>query len=177
MPIQPRAPTLRANAFSEPLLPLCGLKLPAAISSRRKARTSWRSSLHSGGRSTGSKWKLMAIGASRTLGDERPQRVGAVFGDHMAELGGPMRLVAELLAPRPEPARRMVQRMLVGKAHRAVHLMGDRRPGPGRLADPQLGDRDFGGDQRAAEPMAGDRLGSGIGGGAGGGDFTGEARE
>src|SRR5437773_1199405 len=109
MPIQPRAPTLRANAFSEPLRPLCGLNVPAAISSLRKARTSWRSSLHSGGKSTGSKWKLMAIGASRSLGDEGPQLVGAGFGDHVAELGGPMGLVAELLAPRPEPPRGMVQ--------------------------------------------------------------------
>src|SRR6266852_8097646 len=175
MPIQPRAPTLRANAFSEPLLPLRGLKVPAAISSRRKARTSWRSSLHSGGKSTGSKWKLMAIVASRSLGDERPQRVGAALGDHMAELGGPVRLVAEFLAPRPQAARRMVQRVLVGKAHRTMHLMGDSRAGPGRLADPQLGDRDFGRDQRAAEPMAGDRLGGGIGRRAGSGDLAGEA--
>src|SRR5713226_2294814 len=76
----------------------------------------------------------MAIGASRSLGDERPQRVGAALGDHMPELGGPMRLVAELLAPRPEAARRMVQRVLVGKPHRALRLVGDRRASPGRLA-------------------------------------------
>src|SRR5207249_145973 len=79
------------------------------------------------------------------LGDKRPQRIGAARGHHVAELDPPMRLVAEFLAPRPQPARRVVQRVLVGKAHRAVHLMRDCRAGPGRLADPQLGDRHLAG--------------------------------
>ena len=65
-----------------------------------------------------------------------------------------MRLVAELLAPRPQPARRMVQRMLVGKAHRAMHLMGDRRAGAGGLADPHLGDRHLGGGEFAPPVQA-----------------------
>ena len=71
----------------------------------------------------------------------------------------------------------MVQRMLVGKAHRAMHLMGDRGAGSGRLADPQLSDRDFGRGQLAAKPVAGDRLSGGIGGGAGGGDLARQGRE
>ena len=48
---------------------------------------------------------------------------------------GPMRLVAEFLAPGPQPPRRVVQRMLVGEPHRAVHLMRDRGAGAGGLAD------------------------------------------
>ena len=42
------------------LRPPCGLNVPASISCFRKARTSWRSSLHSGGSSTGSNWKVCA---------------------------------------------------------------------------------------------------------------------
>src|SRR5271156_4532909 len=60
-------------------------------------------------------------GSSSVLSDEGPKLVGAGRRDHPAEALGPDRLVAELLAPRPQPARRMVQRMLVGEAHRAVH--------------------------------------------------------
>src|SRR5271157_2607197 len=79
--------------------------------------------------------------SSRSLGDEGPKLVGAARRDHAAEAGGPDRLVAELLAPRPQPARRMMKRMLVSEAHRAVHLMGDRSAGAGRLAAAHLGDR------------------------------------
>ena len=74
--------------------------------------------------------------ADQVRGHERPQRVGAARRHHAAEPVGPMRLVAELLAPRPQPPRRLVQRVLVGEAHRAVHLMRDRGAGAGRLADP-----------------------------------------
>ena len=44
----------------------------------------------------------------------------------------------------PQPPRRVVQRVLVGEAHRAVHLMRDRGAVAGGLADPHLGDRDLG---------------------------------
>src|SRR5580698_5103897 len=120
MPIQPLAPTFLAKrAALSPRLP-CGLNVPASISCLRKARTSLRSSLHSGGRSAGSNWKVFCIVASRSSRHERPQLVGAGGGDHAAEALGPQRLVAEFLAPAPEAPRRMVQRVLVGKAHRAV---------------------------------------------------------
>src|SRR5947208_14156901 len=126
MPIHPLAPTLRLNSRENDPLPPSGVNVPASISSRRKARTSWRNSLASGGSSTGSKRKLKVMVASRSCGDEGPEPVGAALCDHTAEARGPDRPVAALLAPRPQPARRMVQRVLVGKAHRAVHLMGNR---------------------------------------------------
>src|SRR6476620_9445497 len=99
MPIQPLAPTLRLNSRENDPLPPSGEKVPASISWRRKVRTSWRNSLASGGSSIGSKRKVVFIRASRSLGDERPEPVGAVRGDHSAEPPGPHRLVAELLAP------------------------------------------------------------------------------
>src|SRR5262245_20411340 len=143
MPIQPLAPTLRLNSRENEPLPPCGENVPASISSRRKVGTVSRYILASGGSSTGSKRKLKFIGASRSLGDKRPQLLGAAFHDHPPEARGPDRLVAELLAPRPKPARRVVQRMLVGEAHRAVHLMGNRCTRPGRLAAAHLGNRDL----------------------------------
>src|SRR5665213_726903 len=182
MPIQPLAPTLRAKAAAlSPRRPL-GLNVPASISSLRKARTSWRNSLHSGGSSTGSNWKMLAIISprspiSRSLRHERPQRVGALRRDHAAQALGPQRLVAEFLAPAPEAARRMVQRVLIGKAHRAMHLVRDRGPRAGRIADPQLGDRHLGGDDVAGDAVLGNGFGRAVGGGAGGGDLAGEVRE
>src|SRR5271155_1520476 len=143
MPIQPLVPTLRLNSRENDPFPPYGEKVPAAISSRRKARTSSRNALAWGGSSTGSKRKLKLIGASRSCGDEGPEPVDAALRDHPPETRGPDRLVAELLAPSPQAARRVVQRVLVGEAHRAVNLMGDRRAGAGRLAAAHLGDRDL----------------------------------
>src|SRR5215472_18693522 len=162
MPIQPLAPTLRLNSRENDPLPPSGENVPAAISCCRKARTSCRSSLASRGSSTGSKRKLYVIWASRSCGDERPELVGAAFRDHAAETRGPHRFVAELLAPRPQPARRMMQRMLVGKAHRTMHLVRDRGAGAGRLAAAHFGYRDLA--HRDLRQRAG--LGRGIGGGA-----------
>ena len=48
----------------------------------------------------------------------------------------------------------MVQRVLVGEAHRAVHLMRDRRADAGGVAAPQLGDRHLRGDDVAGEVVA-----------------------
>jgi hypothetical protein len=59
MPIQPLAPTFRLNSGEKDdcfLSP--GRKVPFSCSSRKKARTSRRSSSASGGRLTGSNWKL-----------------------------------------------------------------------------------------------------------------------
>src|SRR6266446_4058342 len=156
MPIQPLAPTLRLNSRENDPLPSFGEKVPASISWRRKARTSWRNSLASGGSSIGSKLKLKVIDTSRALGNEGPELVGAVRRDHPAETLSPHRLVAEFLAPRPEAPRRMMQRMLVGEAHRTVHLVGDSRPGAGCLAAAHLGDRHLGdGDLRARAGLRG----------------------
>src|SRR5580704_15199582 len=131
MPIQPLAPTLRANAAAFSLRPPPGLNVPASISCLRKARTSLRNSLHSGGSSIGSNWKALAIWSSRSLGDEGPERVGAPRRDHAAKPLGPEGLVAEFLAPAPQPPGRMVQGVLIGEAHRAMHLMRDRGAGAG----------------------------------------------
>src|ERR1700751_1107649 len=103
IPIQPLAPTLRLNSRENEPFPPSGENVPASISSRRKARTSSRNSLASGGSSTGSKRKLKLIGASRSCGDEGPEPIGAMPGDHLPETRGPDRLVAELLAPGPQP--------------------------------------------------------------------------
>src|SRR5664279_3960239 len=64
MPSQPRWPTRRENsrASASSRLGLNGLKLPAAISSARKARTSWRNCWHSGGRRIGSKRRAAVMG-------------------------------------------------------------------------------------------------------------------
>ena len=64
MPIQPFAATLRLKAglYLLSMSPLPGTKLPASISSRRKARTSWRSCSASGGSVIESNWKLWPIG-------------------------------------------------------------------------------------------------------------------
>src|SRR6516165_7567147 len=112
MPIQPLAPTLRLNSREKDPFPPSGENVPASISSRRKARTPSRNPLASGGSSTGSKRKLKLICASRSCGDEGPEPVGAMLSDHPPEARGPHRLVAELLAPGPQPARSMVQRVL-----------------------------------------------------------------
>src|ERR1700736_6728248 len=104
MPIQPFAPTLRLNSRENEPLPPSGEKVPAAISWRRKARTSRRNSLASGGSSTGAKRKVAFSRAVRSVGDEGPELGGAVRRDHPAEALSPHRLVAELLAPRPQPA-------------------------------------------------------------------------
>src|SRR6185312_548820 len=177
MPIQPLAPTLRAKAAALSLRPPCGLNVPASISCLRKARTSLRSSTHSGGKSTGSNWKLVLIDTSRSRGQEGPQLVGAGAGDHVADADGPIGFVAEFLAPRPQPARRMVERVLVGEAHRAVHLVGDRGAGAGGLADAELGDRAFGDGPLGGDAVGGDGLGGGVGGGPRGGDLAGELRQ
>src|SRR3954468_6976041 len=81
----------------------------------------------------------------------------------MAEKFGPMRLVAELLAPGPETPRRLMQRVFVGEAHRAMHLMRDRGAVAGGLADPDFGDRDLGLCRLIADTMVGDRLRRALG--------------
>ena len=54
----------------------------------------------------------------------------------------------------------MMQRMLVGEAHRTVHLVGDRRTGAGRLAAAYLGDRHLGYTDLRAGAGLGGRVGS-----------------
>src|SRR6188508_1167972 len=95
----------------------------------------------------------------------------------MAEKFGPMRLVAELLAPGPEAPRCLVQRVFVGEAHRAVHLMRDRGAVAGGLPDPNFGDRDLGLCRLVADAMVNDRLRRAIGSGARRRDLAGQLRE
>src|SRR6202000_563620 len=101
MPIQPRSPTLRENSGTSvsSRLGLNGEKVPAAISSARKARTSLRSFSHFSGRRLGSKRRaaVMVVLFSdfvRSLagGDQRPQFIGAARGDTLAEFHRPIAL-------------------------------------------------------------------------------------
>src|SRR5258707_9108088 len=87
MPIQPLAPTLRLNSRENDPLPPYGEKVPASISWRRKARTSWRNSLASGGSSIGSKRKVVfihvSLGCHHSGGPSPPFR-----GKGEGEVGG-----------------------------------------------------------------------------------------
>src|SRR5918996_1876619 len=85
--------------------------------------------------------KSMAVRAPSALGEIAPERVAAARGHAAAELDRPRALAAELRAPRPEPARGEVQRVLVGEPDRAVRLVREPRALAGRLAHADLGDR------------------------------------
>src|SRR3990172_4851076 len=54
-----------------------------------------------------------------------PERIGALRRDDAAQAALPVGFVAELIAPRPQPARVVMQVVLACVAHRAVHLMRD----------------------------------------------------
>src|SRR5690348_11852327 len=133
MPSQPRAPTLRENAGTSvsSRLGLNGEKVPAAISSARKARTSLRSCWHFSGRRIGSKRRaavIRGLDVSRrgsAGSDQRPQLVGAARGDALAELDRPVALRAEIVAPRQRAKRIAMQDVLDSESDRAVHLMRD----------------------------------------------------
>src|SRR5581483_2989426 len=130
IPIQPRSPTLRENAGTSvsSRLGLNGVKVPAAISSARKARTSRRSSSHLGGRRIGSKRSAAVISRHpfSARGHQRPQFVGAAAGDTLAQLDRPMALRAKIVAPGQRTQGVAVQDVLDGEADRAVHLMRNR---------------------------------------------------
>src|SRR4030095_2621278 len=108
-PSQPRAPTLRENSGTSvsSRFGLCGSKVPAAISSARKARTSLRNCSHSGGRRIGSKRRaavIVTLYAGRSVlvsarGHQRPQFIGASLGHALAELDRPVAFGAEIVAP------------------------------------------------------------------------------
>src|ERR1019366_7131667 len=111
MPIQPRSPTrlLKPGTSLSPPCGLCGSKVPAAISSARKARTSLRSFSHSGGRRMGSKRRAAVMSdldfrareypQASARRHQRPQFVGAARGDPSAEFHRPVTFVAEIVAP------------------------------------------------------------------------------
>src|SRR6476469_8297144 len=127
MPIQPLAPTRRENSLlcASPWPGWCGSNVPAAISSARNARTSWRSSSHSGGRRIWSKVSAEVMAGPSAGGDERPEFVRAARRDPVAEGGGPIALIAEVVAPGEHAQRVAVQDMLRGETDRAMHLMRD----------------------------------------------------
>src|SRR4029079_7001318 len=112
MPSQPLAPTRRENsgASVSSRLGWCGSKVPAAISSARKARTSLRNCSHFSGRGTGSKRRAAVIvgldcyaGKSVILtsarGHEGPQFIGAPDADELADLDCPVAFGTEIVAP------------------------------------------------------------------------------
>src|SRR3954468_7394644 len=103
MPSQPRSPTLRedSGASLSSRFGLNGEKVPAAISSARKARTSLRSCSHFSGRRIGSKRRAAVIlvlvlynSVGSAGGDQRPQFIGAARGNALAELDRPIALRA-----------------------------------------------------------------------------------
>src|SRR4051812_19564632 len=111
MPSQPLAPTRRENsgASVSSRLGLCGSKVPAPISSARKARTSLRNCSHSGGRRIGSKRRAAVIVDSDfscrlfvvelARGDQWPQFIGAAVCHELAEFDRPVTFGAEIVAP------------------------------------------------------------------------------
>src|SRR6476660_1786424 len=135
MPSQPLAPTRRENsgASVSSRLGLCGSKVPAAISSARKARTSLRNCSHSGGRRIGSKRRaavIVGLYASGSVlvsarGHQRPQFVGAPLGHELAELDRPVAFGTEIVAPCQRAQRIALQDVLDGETDRAMHLMGN----------------------------------------------------
>src|SRR5437660_1292417 len=119
--------------------PPCGSKVPASISLARKARTSCRRAWHSGGRRIASNVSSVAMCRSLPCRQHGPQAVRTLGRRQVAELHRPEALVAEIVAPGPQPAREAMQRVLLREADGAQHLMGDRRTLAGRLADTDLG--------------------------------------
>src|SRR3954451_16851379 len=110
MPSQPLAPTLRENSGTSvsSRLGWCGSKVPAAISSARKARTSLRNCSHSLGRRIGSKRRGAGMGGlafyldksvRSARGHQRPQFIGAAVAYELAELDRPITFGAEIVAP------------------------------------------------------------------------------
>src|ERR1043166_9721381 len=110
MPSQPFAPTRRENsgASVSSRLGLCGSKVPAAISSLRKARTCLRNSSHFSGRRIGSKRRAAVIecldfylgkSVMSARGHQRPQFIGASDAYELAELDRPIAFGTEIVAP------------------------------------------------------------------------------
>src|SRR5687767_5708497 len=118
-------------------------------------------------------WKLGERQILRSAGGEvGPEGVGAAGGHGGAELARPRALAAELRAPRPEPARGEVERVLVREADGSVRLVGDPRTDAGGLADADLRHRDL--EARVAAVGGAERR---LRGDAGGGDVAGQDGE
>src|SRR5262245_21752398 len=66
--------------------------------------------------------------------DEAPQSVGALRRDLAAQAARPPGLAAELVAPGPEAARRVVQRVFLRETDGAMHLVRDRGADARRLS-------------------------------------------
>src|SRR5436190_13383432 len=71
-----------------------------------------------------------------------PQRLRPCLCKSRSDLLAPIGLAAEIAPPHPEPARVVVQDMLVGEAHRAHRLVRDRRDALGELRALALGRSD-----------------------------------
>src|SRR5947207_1643256 len=106
--------------------------MPAAGGSGRSAiRSTWQAMFLFSGSHSGARPRLRGYGfRARELAlaprndalhpsprrKQRPQLVGAARGDHVAELDGPVALVAEIVAPCPQPARETMQHVFMGEA-------------------------------------------------------------
>src|SRR5260370_20261392 len=72
------------------------------------------------------------------LSEERPDAVRALACRQAAKLQRPGALDAELVAPRPQAPRQLMQAMLVGEPDGAMHLMHDVGDLARGLSDPKL---------------------------------------
>ena len=70
-----------------------------------------------------------------------PQRISTGRRHVMADKAVPRRLIAELIAPGPQPPRQEVQAVLVREADSAVHLVGDAGTNAGGLSRARLAGR------------------------------------
>ena len=73
--------------------------------------------------------------------DEVPYVVGPCRQNCTSEDILPERFVSVLVTPGPQAPREVMQLMLVGETHGAVHLVRDFRPDPSSFAHPRLGHR------------------------------------
>src|SRR5215470_15467705 len=71
-----------------------------------------------------------------------PQRVGPGLGIGCADPGAPEGFAAEVAAPHPEPARVVMQDVLMGETHGAHRLVRDGGDALGELGGLALGRRD-----------------------------------
>ena len=83
-----------------------------------------------------------------------------------------MALAAVFVPPSPDPAREVVQAVLVGEPHGAVYLVGDLRRDSSGLADARFGDGGMDGEARRTERSYGAVVGA-----TRGGDLAGQDRE
>ena len=80
---------------------------------------------------------------SATCSDEVPDPIRTNRGNVRSQLAAPKNIVAELVTPGPGTPGKMMQLVLMGKAHGSVHLVRNFCHNAGCLANPGLGRSDL----------------------------------